>query len=121
MDKTGLKTQRFFQKVILSLSLMGYIKEGGLKCNYSTGNHGYIYQVDYLKFNRLDKDFWEDTDIEGSFNEFELVEPCHIPGRDYTEIEKDWLVEKQLNTINSKVSEFFSNSNLHSLKFSINK
>ena len=34
-EKTGLKTDRFFQKVILSLSLIGYIKDGGLKCDYS--------------------------------------------------------------------------------------
>ena len=92
MKKTGLNTQIFPQKVILALSLMGYIKEQGLKCNYSTGNHGYIYQVDYLKVNRFDQDlFAEPPAAEEDFDD--------EPAREYSDLEKAWLVEKQLNTI----------------------
>ena len=38
IKKTGYKSQRYPQKVILALSMMGFIK--GLQCNYSTSNHG---------------------------------------------------------------------------------
>lgn len=102
--KTGLKTDRFFQKVILSLSLMGYIKEGGLKSNYSSGNHGYIYQVDYMKWKGLEQDIWESepTCTQDPFDEFEWVYPdaCAID-RQYTVTDREWLVEKQLKTIRS--------------------
>ncbi len=100
-NKTGLNTDRFFQKVILSLSLMGYIKEEGLKCNYSSGNHGYIYQIDYMKWKGIDQDLWkpEQDDTLDPFEEYEWVFPEKYDDREYTEIEKEWLVEKQLKTI----------------------
>ena len=99
--KTGLNTDRFFQKVILSLSLMDYIK--GIKCNYSSGNHGYIYQVNYLKLKGLDKDLWsyEPNQVTDLFEEYEWVDTEHDQDREYTDVEKEWLVEKQLNTIKS--------------------
>lgn len=104
--KTGLKTDRFFQKVILSLSLMGYIKEGGLKCGYSSGNHGYIYLVDYMKWKGLEQDLWTvaSEHVENPFNEYELIEPETgniIIDREYNDVEKEWLLEKQINTIKS--------------------
>lgn len=105
-EKTGLKTDRFFQKVIMSLSLMGYIKKGGLKCNYSSGNHGYIYKVDYLKWKGLEQDFWssEPEHVSPLFDEYELVDSdftCINSERKYSDVERQWLLEKQLNTIGS--------------------
>lgn len=104
-EKTGLNTDRFFQKVILSLSLMGYINDGGLKCNYSSGNHGYVYHVDYLKWKGFNDDFWN-TEPDDESDIFEDDESSNNPIDDfqyseYSGVEKDWLVEKQLKTIRS--------------------
>lgn len=100
---TGLNTDRFFQKVILSLSLLGYIKEEGLKCNYSSGNHGYVYLINYLKLKGLDQDIWDSDTDDNLFEEYEWVDNISedITDREYTDIEKEWLVEKQLKTIRS--------------------
>ena len=105
-EKTGLKTDRFFQKVILSLSLMRYIKDGGLKCNYSSGNHGYIYQVDYMKWKGVEMDLWssEPEHVNSPIDEYEWMGPekvNNIIDREYNDVEKEWLLEKQLNTIRS--------------------
>lgn len=94
MKKTGLNTQTFPQKVILALSLMGYIKEQGLKCNYSTGNHGYIYQVDYMKFSKMEQDLFAEPVIEDEAAEYDV--PIRV---EFSDLEREWLVEKQLNTI----------------------
>ena len=100
MKKCGLNTQRFPQKVILTLSLMGYIKEDAMKCNYSSGNHGYIYNVDYLKFRRIDMDMWNEPE-ENLFGEYMYAPKSYEVDADrkYSDVEKEWLVEKQLNTI----------------------
>ena len=60
IKKTGYKSQRYPQKVILSFSLLGYIK--GMRCNYSVGNHGYIYDVDYWKFKNWGEDGENETE-----------------------------------------------------------
>ena len=57
IKKTGYKSQRYPQKVILALSMMGFIK--GLQCNYSTSNHGYIYEVDYLKYRNWNQELYD--------------------------------------------------------------
>ena len=74
-EKTGIRSDHFFHKVIMSLSLMGYIK--GIKCNYSSGNHGIIYNIDYLKWEGLDKDLWSSlpTPTPDPFDNLEWVEP----------------------------------------------
>ena len=96
MKKTGLNTQTFPQKVILALSLMGYIREQGLKCNYSTGNHGYIYQVDYMKFCKMEQDLFAESVVEDEAADYD------VPIREeYSDLEQEWLVEKQLKTIRS--------------------
>ena len=106
MNKTGLNTQRFFQKVIMSLSLMGYIKEDGIKCNCSSGNHGYIYYVNYLKWKGLELDLWKE-ELKSSEDPFENLEWVGvdngeiIPDKEDDDVEKEWLVKKQLHTINS--------------------
>lgn len=103
-EKTGIRSDHFFHKVIMSLSLMGYIK--GIKCNYSSGNHGIIYNIDYLKWEGLDKDLWssEPTPTPDTLDNLEWVEPepsYDQPDRIYSDIEKEWLIEKQLKTIKS--------------------
>ena len=91
IEKTGFKSQRYPQKVILSLSLMGYVK--GMKCNYSTSNHGYVYEVDYLKYRNWNQDFNEGYE--------EVILDGEVGPREWTETENEWLLEKQLNTIRS--------------------
>ena len=61
--KTGYKSQRYPQKVILALSLMGYITN--LFRSYSVGHHGYQYEVDYWKFKKWDKEFFVDVSLTG--------------------------------------------------------
>ena len=89
IKKTGFKSQRYPQKVILALSMMGYIK--GLQCGYSTSNHGYIYEVDYLKYR--------------NWNQVPLYEDAPMDEPDKpdvgSEIERAWLLDKQIKTIKS--------------------
>lgn len=88
MKKTGLNSQRYPQKVILSLSMMDYIKK--MRCKYSTTNHGYIYEMNYQKLKG-----WLDVYVEvDSVNENSDIV--------INELErKAWLVDKQIKTIQS--------------------
>ena len=86
--KTGYKSQRYPQKVILTISLLGYIK--GMRCNYSVGNHGYIYDVDYWKFRNWGEDFFIDISFDG---ENEIYE--------FPDYGNEWLWSKQIETIKS--------------------
>ena len=96
IKKTGYKSQRYPQKVILALSLMGYITK--LFRSYSVGHHGYQYEVDYWKFKKWDSDVFVDIPFDG-----EKETPCPIP--DYG---NEWLYRKQIDTFNSmELDEIF--------------
>lgn len=90
IKKIKLGCQKYPQKVILALSMMGYIK--GLSCNYSKGHHGYLYDVDYWKYKGWGKDFFVD-----------LGETCDSPcPSSIVPVNPvsagEWLWEKQVNT-----------------------
>ena len=90
IKRTGYKSQRYPQKVILALSLLDYITK--MNCSYSVGNHGYQYEVDYWKFKKWDKDFFVDIHFEEDKDYF----TCEIP-----EFGDEWLWDKQIDTLNS--------------------
>ena len=94
IKKTGYKSQRYPQKVILALSMMGFIK--GLKCNYSTSNHGYIYEVYYLKYRNWNQELYEVVSVEEDNDDDKPDTPT-----DLTETEREWLLDKQIKTIKS--------------------
>ena len=94
--KTGYKSQRYPQKVILALSMMGYIK--GLQCNYSTSNHGYIYEVDYLKYRNWNQELYEVVSV---YEEEDNDDDKPDTPTDLTETEREWLLNKQIRTIKS--------------------
>ena len=87
IKRTGYQSQRYPQKVILALSLMGYITK--MRRSYSVGNHGYQYEVDYWKFKKWDKDFFVDIDLDD-----ENETPCVIP-----EFCDEWLWDKRIETL----------------------
>ena len=60
--KTGYKSQRYPQKVILALSMLGYITN--LFRSYSVVHHSYQYEVDYWKFKQWDKDIFVDVPFD---------------------------------------------------------
>ena len=92
IKRTGFKSQRYPQKVILALSMMGYIK--GISCNYSNGHHGYFYDVDYWKYKGWGGDFFVDMDL----GETGCL-PCPSTKDSYNAaLEGEWLKEKQVNT-----------------------
>ena len=70
--ETGYLSQRYSQKVLLALSLMGYITK--MRRSYSVGHHGYQYEVNYWKFKKWDKDFFMDIEFEED-KVFTCVEP----------------------------------------------
>ena len=121
--KTGINSQNYFQQVILSLYLMGYITEEGIKCNKSTGNHGKIFFVDYYKWvhgiNSLLKS------ESGSKDPFEHLEwnmpapPDELPEREYSDLENAWLVKKQFATFNAMSVDEGIYSNLMKIKSDI--
>lgn len=94
---------RFPQKVIMSLSLLGYID--GLKTKYSNNqdkewSHGYIYSMNY---NKMDE-YWSNTDVSTTIpfiEENPLNESFTLPDEYQTCIYKKWLVDKQYKTIMS--------------------
>ena len=94
IKKTGYKSQRYPQKVILALSMMGFIK--GLQCNYSTSNHGYIYEVDYLKYRNWNQELYEVVSVDEDNDDDKPDTPT-----DLTETEREWLLDKQIKTIKS--------------------
>ena len=87
--ETGYLSQRYPQKVILALSLMGYITR--MIRSYSVGNHGYQYEVDYWKFKKWDTDFFEDIEFE---EEKKTTLTIPIFG-------DEWLYTKQIETFKS--------------------
>ena len=95
MELTGCGSQRYPQKVILALSMLGYIT----KCSVViVCHHGYQYDVDYWKFKKWDKEFSVDIPFD-----CEKETTCEIP--DYG---NEWLYQKQIDTFNSmEVDEVF--------------
>ena len=89
MELTGCGSQRYPQKVILALSMLGYITK--MFRSYSVGNHGYQYEVDYWKFKKWDKEIFVDIPFD-----CEKETTCEIP--DYG---NEWLYQKQIDTFNS--------------------
>lgn len=102
---TGFNSQNYFQQVILSLYLMGYITEEGIKCNQSSGYHGKIFSVYYYKW----MDGLNIISKSEKCNEdpFEYLEwnmpapPDELPEREYSDLENTWLVKKQFETFNA--------------------
>lgn len=104
IKRTGFNSQRYPQKVILALSMMGFIR--GVSCGYSNGHHGYMYDIDYWKYKGWGYDFFVDMDIEEI-----SCSPCQSHFDPVNPVLGDkWLLEKQINTIKQmEVDEdFFS-------------
>ncbi|MCH5234809.1 MAG: hypothetical protein J1E16_05905 [Muribaculaceae bacterium] len=96
IKRTGYQSQRYPQKVILALSLMGYITK--MRRSYSVAHHGYQYEIDYWKFKKWDKDFFVDIDLDE-----EKETPCSIP-----DFGDEWLYRKQIETFKAmEVDEVF--------------
>lgn len=101
IEKIKLGCQKYPQKVILALSMMGFIK--GLSCNYSKGHHGYLYDVDYWKYKGWGKDFFVDVDLGENSDS-----PCPSSIVPVNPVSAEWLWEKQVNTFKMmKVDEDF--------------
>lgn len=89
---------RYPQKVILALALMGYIT--GKRCNYSVGNHGTQYYVNYQKYKGWGDEFFEDVYFD------EETPTCLKP-----EFGDEWLWDKQIETLHAiKVNDDFYSS-----------
>ncbi|MCH5240301.1 MAG: hypothetical protein J1F38_08750 [Muribaculaceae bacterium] len=110
MKSCGVSSANIPQTVMLAFSLMEFIKKR--KSNYSSGCHGYYYELDWIKFfQRKEMDIWpaepithleNEHDTDDFFSDMVIVE-TDFSDKLFTAIEKDWLVEKQLNTI-SKIN-----------------
>lgn len=92
IKKIKFGSQKYPQKVIIALSMMGYIK--GLSCNYSKGHHGYLYDVDYWKYKGWGNDFFVDMDLGETTDS-----PCSSSIDSVNPVSAgEWLWEKQVIT-----------------------
>ena len=104
MELTGCGSQRYPQKVILALSMLGYITK--MFRSYSVGHHGYQYDVDYWKFKKWDKEFFDDVQLDDR-DSFPFEVPSYVD---------EWLWDKQIKTLKSILVDEHVYSSMMSMK-----
>jgi hypothetical protein len=106
-------SQKYPQKVVVSLGMMGYLT---FKTGYCKGKHGYIFKIDLSKMNGLFSDF-DDVLIEGvrddleeEDDEFDTPEITNATQDDI----KSWGLTTQKQTISKiKLSKSYFDESCH--------
>jgi hypothetical protein len=124
-SKLNTTSQRYAQKVVLSLALMGYITN--LQTGYCKGKHGYIYNIDLSKVKNWFSEFSDVIDdLDDDLEEDDDLVDVERDASEITNVTQDdinsWGLTTQADTI-SKMNlskEFFEESEARFMKLKRN-